>query len=107
MSKEVRLWLQPSDNAGDWRKLQQIQTPETCTWLLGKDKYNTWADAPESSILWIYDNPGSGKSVLASYIIEQLRPKDGASAIPLIYFFCSGRNESRRASTHILQSLIY
>jgi Cdc6-like AAA superfamily ATPase len=106
-SKEVRLWLQPSDNVGDWRKLQQVQTAETCTWLLDKDTYNTWVDAKDSSILWIYGNPGSGKSVLASYIIEQLQPQDDASALPLIYYFCSGRDESRRASTHILRSLIF
>lgn len=87
MSKEVRLWLQPSDSVGDWRKLQQTQIADTCTWLLGKDKYNTWADAAESSILWIYGKPGSSKSVFASYIIGRLRSQGSGWAIPLIYFF--------------------
>ena len=106
MSREVRLWLQPSNSANDLRKLREARTADTGTWLLGKDEYNSWTESAQSSILWIYGIPGSGKSVLASYIIDNIRPKSANSEAPLVYFFCSGRNENQRTSIHILRSLI-
>ena len=64
-------------------------------------------NATESRILWLYEIPGSGKSVLASYIISQPRFSSQNSNVPVVYLFCSGRDADRRASTHILRSLIF
>jgi hypothetical protein len=108
MSREVRLWLQPSNSANDLRKLLETRTADTCTWLLAKKQYISWASSTQSNILWVYGIPGSGKSVLASYIIDNLRFKNGEtdSKVPVVYFFCSGRNENQRTSIHILRSLV-
>lgn len=103
----MKLWLQPWDSSSDLRKLREVQTTNTCSWLLGKEEYNNWVRETESSILWIYGIPGSGKSVLASYIIERLRSPTGESTVPLIYFFCSGRDRNRRVTAHILRSFIF
>ena len=42
LSKEIKLWLQPSDSAGALRKLRAAQTTDTCKWLLGKEQYTAW-----------------------------------------------------------------
>ncbi len=103
--KEATLWLSPTDAESDLRKLSRERTTDTCGWLQRKIIFKSWRTDRESGILWVYGIPGSGKSILASYIIDQLKPKDDEA--PLIFFFCSNRNENRRASSHILRSLIH
>ncbi|KAH8645583.1 hypothetical protein BGZ60DRAFT_340639, partial [Tricladium varicosporioides] len=86
------------------------RTADTCGWLQKNEVFESWTNDTESSLLWIYGIPGSGKSILASYIVDQLKSKTSKLADPspsLIFFFCSNRSESRRASTHILCSLIH
>ena len=108
MSREVRLWLQASNSANDLRKLCETRTADTGTWVLEKEHYTSWRISTESSILWIYGIPGSGKSVLAFYIIDNLllNKRESDAKTPVIYFFYSGRNETQRTSVHILRSLV-
>jgi hypothetical protein len=104
------LWLHPTDTASDLQKLRKDRTADTCGWLQKKEVFESWRSDTTSSILWVYGIPGSGKSILASYIVDQLKSKtDGAAdpTPPVIFFFCSNRSESRRASTHILRSLVH
>ncbi|KAF2189398.1 hypothetical protein K469DRAFT_702043 [Zopfia rhizophila CBS 207.26] len=79
--------------------------PDTCNWILTRKQYNDWVNNDSSGILWIYGIPGSGKSVLASSIVDRLSSK--SSFVPLLYFFCSSRNKNRRVSVHILRSLVF
>jgi hypothetical protein len=108
MSREVRLWLQPSNSANNLRKLRETRTVDTCTWLLSKEPYTSWTNSTKSNILWLHGIPGGGKSVLASYVIDNLHLKNIEPALqaPVVYFFCSGRNENQRTSIHILRSLV-
>ncbi|KAJ5184304.1 hypothetical protein N7472_009144 [Penicillium cf. griseofulvum] len=70
-----------------WREVNTPDTashisPGTGKWLTSTTNYQQWHQG-DDGLLWIKGIPGSGKSVLAAWIINQLR-KDG---IPVIFFF--------------------
>jgi len=77
--------------------------PSSGEWLLQKNAYKAWRMESSSSILWLHGIPGSGKSKLASLVIDDVRKTDH-----LAYFYCM-RNpaEPQRAqSDKILASMV-
>ncbi|KAL8330732.1 hypothetical protein RB593_001618 [Gaeumannomyces tritici] len=59
---------------------------KTCVWLLRHTKYRTWADR-ERSILWIMGKPGSGKSTLMKYALDNHRQLPGAANDDIVFSF--------------------
>lgn len=45
----------------------------TCEWLLDHPSYRSWLKPDGSNLLWVTGAPGMGKTVLASFIIDQMR----------------------------------
>ncbi|CRG84038.1 hypothetical protein PISL3812_01380 [Talaromyces islandicus] len=87
----------------------------TCEWILETDELMHWLGVPEngdpseSDILWLYGNPGTGKSTMAITMAEEL-PKqpsftDGKKI--LAYFFCDSSSENQRTAVSILRGLIF
>jgi hypothetical protein len=106
--RDVTLWLHPIDASSDLQKLRKDRTLDTCRWLQKKEVFESWKNGTTSRILWVSGIPGSGKTFLASYIVDQLKPQtEETDAAPPIFFFCSSRSDNRRASTHILRSLVH
>jgi len=81
----LQRWLEPSTHPQkrelDIRFSAQQETVdsyESCQWLLDLDLYRQWADPKSSTnVLWIHGKPGSGKSVLAAFIVKLLRRQTG------------------------------
>ena len=74
---ENGVWLKHADFETDFQRLQQVHISGTCQWFLKSQSYLEWRDpssSPSASgFLWIQGKPGSGKSVLASQIIQDLQ----------------------------------
>ncbi|KAF9891463.1 hypothetical protein FE257_003929 [Aspergillus nanangensis] len=83
----------------------------TCDWILETDELNDWLHHPnlETDVLWIYGNPGTGKSTMAIKITDELPEQAGFSngQKTLAYFFCDSSSETRRTAVAILRGLIY
>ncbi|KAH8664515.1 hypothetical protein BX600DRAFT_464581 [Xylariales sp. PMI_506] len=72
-------------------------------WLLTKPAYQSWRKDSSSSVLWLHGIPGSGKTKLASLVVDQLSKTDN-----LAYFYCM-RNPAqpeRAQCSKILASLV-
>ncbi|KAK3986108.1 hypothetical protein QBC44DRAFT_144035 [Cladorrhinum sp. PSN332] len=72
-------------------------------WLLERLEYKTWRHDSSSSVLWLHGIPGSGKTKLASLVIDELMGSD-----TLAYFYCM-RNPAepeRGRGDQILASLV-
>ncbi|KAI9859753.1 MAG: hypothetical protein M1813_006470 [Trichoglossum hirsutum] len=54
------------------RKPLAQRLPETCEWLLKSPTYNEWQTNPSRNILHITGPPGSGKTVLAGFLVDHL-----------------------------------
>ena len=79
------------------------RTPDTCTWLLEQKEYETWFKSECSALLRIEGGPGTGKTVLAAFLVDKLR---NTPDMAFAYFFCDNKDENRKSATSILRSFI-
>ena len=55
------------------RRSSEDRLFNTCTWILKHEQYKRWLATDGATCLWIHGIPGSGKSVLSSAIVDNLR----------------------------------
>ncbi|KAJ5615350.1 hypothetical protein N7537_000464 [Penicillium hordei] len=82
----IRKWLQPTAydlERSEYSRHRLSYLAGTGKWLTSTTTFQQWRQGDEDGLLWVKGIPGSGKSVLAASIINQLQ-KDG---IPVIFFF--------------------
>ncbi|EHK18015.1 putative ankyrin repeat protein [Trichoderma virens Gv29-8] len=86
--EKIRSWLQPTayDIAGgEFRRHQSSHVAGTGNWLTSSDQYQKWLQNDEHGLLWIKGIPGSGKSVMAASIIDEIAKSNPGT--PVLYFF--------------------
>ncbi len=80
-----------------------LSSPGNSQWI------NSTADR-----IWLYGGPGSGKSIIAAFLIDSVRNQISRSATNdsppeiVLYFFCDSRSGSsmKRSSISIVKSLL-
>ncbi|KAH0543156.1 hypothetical protein FGG08_002501 [Glutinoglossum americanum] len=87
----------------------------TCQWILGYPAFTSWEGPDSPCLLWIYGLAGSGKSVLAGYIIRRLQEINSTGSQgqgerteqqSLSYFFCDDKDSQRNTATALLRSIL-
>ena len=81
----------------------------TCEWILQNELYQQWDHAQDerSSFLMIVAGPGSGKSVLAKYMLRTLEERSiETDGNPVFGFFCKNA-EGRNSSSSIIRYFIF
>jgi hypothetical protein len=113
--RDLMRWISgPTTFDEDLRKLRDIRFDPGCEWFLkgGIRNSRLWFSDKEEScprkydLLWIKGAPGTGKSVLASAIVDYLLEKCQPSDVPVLYFFCKHEHAEKRALLPILRSLV-
>src|SRR5205807_10584826 len=56
----------------------------TCTWVTEHAKFKDWVGKKTSSLLWLSADPGCGKSVIASFLVDHLKTRPDTV---VCYFF--------------------
>lgn len=78
----------------------------TSVWLPRSPQFQEWIADPEPSIFWLSGASGSGKTVMATAIIDSLLIRKAPDAVGVAYFFCQyNKAESLKART-LLGSLM-
>ncbi|KAH7127344.1 putative ankyrin repeat protein [Dactylonectria macrodidyma] len=88
--RKIRSWLQPTsynDVGGEYRKHLASHLSGTGAWLTSSDVYQEWlqGDGDGEGLLWIKGIPGSGKSVMAAKLIDELARSN--PGYPVLFFF--------------------
>ncbi|KAK8088520.1 hypothetical protein PG997_003481 [Apiospora hydei] len=81
----------------------QGRLPGSGQWLLNKEVYTSWRASSSSSVLWLHGIPGSGKTKLATLVVDDLKASEH-----IAFFYCM-RNPSepfRALCQPILASLV-
>ena len=114
--KEITAWLAPVAYdveyfSNDLASASALRHPKTCMWILQKTEVTQLLDnscGPEKTLLWIYANPGAGKTVLSSFLIDHFR---SAQSDPVkgnvLYFFCKNTDVDKNTPTVVVRSLLY
>lgn len=67
--------LYKSDYESDRHRIPSPAS-NSCDWFLQEPHYQSWKGEQKSSFLWLSGRSGCGKSVLASFLIEELGGED-------------------------------
>ncbi|KAJ5737281.1 uncharacterized protein N7483_002406 [Penicillium malachiteum] len=105
----------PEEDLNTLKRIKGNRAPGTCSWFLESNELQIWfrrakaVSDLERNVLWLYGNPGSGKSTMAMTLAEELPAKDSFSKEDSIcsFFFCDGSSENQRKATCILRGLLY
>ncbi|KAF9874662.1 ankyrin repeat protein [Colletotrichum karsti] len=79
----------------------------TCQWFLSHKAFMSWLKDTSSALLWVTANPGCGKTVLSSFLVDVLS-RQSSDAIVCHFFFKAGevsRQHSHQALCGILQQV--
>lgn len=86
-------------------RLRQARCASTATWIFDNDNYLRWFAQAESALLGIFGIPGSGKSVLASQVIDTLSSPYGGEA-NLCYYYCDYADRRTLSAYTIIATLL-
>ncbi|EKM54786.1 uncharacterized protein PHACADRAFT_197216 [Phanerochaete carnosa HHB-10118-sp] len=100
--KDIRDWLAPPDPSQNHEERRTSYLDGTCTWFFDH-KFKEWKDS-SNGVYWIYGNPGAGKSVLCSSVVEHISSIPG---LHVAYFYFDYRRAEMQTVTGLLASLIY
>ncbi|KAG4433647.1 hypothetical protein IFR05_010867 [Cadophora sp. M221] len=80
-------------------------------WILEHPDFQQWRDDTQSRLLWIKGDPGKGKTMLISGILDELSPstklRDKKATTLLSYFFCQATDDRINNALATLRGLIY
>ena len=76
----------------------------TCEWLHRHKMYRGWATS-DRGLLWIRGKPGSGKSTLVKYALDNHGARD--NALVLSFFFHGRGDELQRTPLGLFRSLVH
>lgn len=66
--------------------VDKVAYPGTCDWLLQHETIKSWLrKTPETPLVWLYGNPGTGKSAISAELVNWLQ----SSSAAVVYHFCA------------------
>ena len=85
------------------------RAPGTCEWVFRHPKYQQWRQVPQSSLLWISADPGCGKSVLASFLIDEFCSLPFQAKLPstVCFFFFKDDSDEQNNATLALNAIAH
>jgi hypothetical protein len=92
--QEVIRWLESVNPSSLHNAAFKKHEEHTSAWLLLSPEWKNWFDRESpQNFLWIHGIPGSGKTVLASFIIERLKALcNGDPGLGRAYYYCHYSN---------------
>ena len=114
--KEITAWLAPAAYdieyySNDLANARALRHPDTCKWVLNKQEVIQLSNATEGfeeSLLWICANPGAGKTILSSFLIDHFKSCEAHSAVEnVFYFFCKETDTDKNTAIVVVKTLLY
>ncbi|KAI9450825.1 hypothetical protein BJY52DRAFT_1419406 [Lactarius psammicola] len=104
LRKDLRKWIAPPDPSVNYNAASGAHHEGTAAWCT---KGNTLADWKASgSLLWIHGKPGSGKTILSSVIIQDIKSMSIAGPAFFAYFYFDFKDTAKQDSRALLSSLL-
>ncbi|EFX04154.1 vegetative incompatibility protein het-e-1 [Grosmannia clavigera kw1407] len=82
-------WLEKTNPSAKHNQSFELHEKHTSEWILRLPKWEDWLDQTASTrFLWLSGIPGSGKAVLTSFLIEEVKSFCKTSAQGWAYYYC-------------------
>ena len=106
-SEKIKNWLSPSDPLTNHEIARQHHEPETGKWILENVKHREWK-AGLHDHLWLCGPTGSGKTILAFTIIEDIRGHNNKIPATICCMFYFTLSDGRKQTyIDLLRSTLY
>jgi len=105
LREKLRTWLSPPDPSINHNAACATQHGGTAKWFIQGSVFRKWRE--NSPLLWIQGNPGAGKSVLCSAIIEDIENTREAASPLIAYYYFDFKDASKRDVRGLLASLLF
>lgn len=104
VKQRLRTFLGVDDTLEDeFQTVQVLQEPGSCRWFSEARRFISWKTGESPGILWLTGRPASGKSVLSSHVIKQVK----SPGVFCNYFFFKQREASKSTLSDCLRSLAF
>ncbi|KAG0699158.1 hypothetical protein DFH29DRAFT_61721 [Suillus ampliporus] len=98
-------WMNPVPCTAKHDASRRQRNAETGRWIFQADEYVAW-NTSDCGFLWLNGQPGSGKTILASAVIDEMQGGGQAGSQTLAYFYCDFRDEDTTVAVAVLRSLV-
>jgi len=105
---KILCWACPVDASAKHYDISSIHHPGTGEWLLESDEFRAWIGGA-GQVLWCRGNPGAGKTILASLIINYLcalRSSKPIGSIGVAWVYFNYQEESTQTPDALRLSLL-
>ncbi|KAG1732163.1 hypothetical protein EDB19DRAFT_1300261 [Suillus lakei] len=99
------LWMNPVYCTDKHEASRRQRNPESGRWIFHNDEYVIW-NKSDSAFLWLNGQPGHGKTILASSVIDEIQGRGEAEPQTLAYFYCNFRDDRTTIAAAVLRSLV-
>jgi len=96
--RAIHLWMERTNPSPLHNAALSKHEPHTCAWLTRSAEWKDWVSSKSPDrMLWIHGIPGAGKTVLASFAIEELTllcevEDEHVTGSDLVYYYCHYSN---------------
>ncbi|KAJ5775210.1 uncharacterized protein N7511_000221 [Penicillium nucicola] len=77
----------------------------TCQWVLSHETFRRWLSGTENSTLWCFGDPGSGKTILTSIIINDVDEKTRGTDTAIAFMYCNYKDTNTHSELALLSSI--
>lgn len=110
--KDIIAWLAPTGYSVDYyiedfANAKAARHANTCQWLLARDTFVQFSQpTPRAdAFLWIYAQPGAGKTVLAAFLVDHFASRLESGCV--LFFFCKDTDDDKKTPIAVARSLLY
>src|SRR6186713_357353 len=99
-------WIGSLDASVDLLRCSEKIIDGTGTWMLEDTKFRGWMNSSLPTPLWVYGGSGTGKTFLATHVVQHLQNQGDAGFGVVSYFFLDKSDASRCSLASVTASII-
>ncbi|KAE8377394.1 hypothetical protein BDV26DRAFT_304958 [Aspergillus bertholletiae] len=106
--KDLFRWLSPLSPSARHSENQKVRVEGTSVWILEDPRFLYWSgESPNSQALCCFGNPGAGKTIISSVVIDRIRELTAPdSTVGLAYLYGDYRDHKAQTTENILGSIV-
>ncbi|KAG6876570.1 hypothetical protein C0993_002259 [Termitomyces sp. T159_Od127] len=99
---QLKGWLDAPDYEAEFRAADDRRYEGTCDWIKKKQAFVEWTSTAYTPSLFVHGTPGSGKTVLSSWVVRSRATEDEL----VLYHFFKDMDTLKRSPLSAIRSLV-
>ncbi|MCJ1310206.1 hypothetical protein MMC25_003868 [Agyrium rufum] len=104
--RDVLSWLNPPDYEIRLQWIRQGWASGTGGWFLDRIRCLGYLDDTPGATIWVHGAPGCGKTVLASFAVDETQKVGERQDVLALYYFCTFKDQLRSSMISVLSAFV-